>query len=338
MSHSLPRSLSSNTKLLLQISKTGSNPIPYSHFSKEQKKTADKKIEEFKRFLDTRFDEGEYVPDYLVRSISFSQSVDEGASADEGEGEGGPKMLFLSYFIGRCNPPHSGHIAALLTLLNDVKIQHETGSDAKALILLGSGPGKKQTQDNPIGFALKRKFIRYKLKQRLGGISDAQLDKLCEIKEMNNSFGDVPYFVKQNIQGRDITTISSIQITHYAGDKDGDTTKLAGVGERSERVAIDLTSNSLPVIKTTEAIRPISSGTGEKSMSATKVRTDVYVNLTREQWLSEYRDFYEPFSEILYSTILRNKDVKYKRGGRTFKKLKPYKKDKKTRCFRFSIW
>jgi len=317
-------SLSSKSKSSLKISRTGSNPIPYSHFSKEQKKSADKKIEQFEKYLDNRFDEEEYVPDYVVHSMSFN--------------EDDPKMIFLSYFIGRCNPPHSGHIAALSSLLNDVRLEQDNDSEAKALILLGSGPGKKQTQDNPIGFSLKRKFIRYKLKQQLGGISDSQLDKLCEIKEMNNSFGDVPYFVKENIQHRDITTIRSIQITHYAGDKDGDATKLAGVGERSEKIAIDLTNNSLPVIKTTEAIKPISAGTGEKSMSATKVRTDVYTNLTREQWLAEYSDFYGQFAQAIYSTILRNKDVKYKKGGRTLKKLKPYKQQKKTRCFRFSIW
>jgi hypothetical protein len=328
-------SLSSKSKSLLKISKTGSNPIPYSHFSKEQKKSADKKIEQFKKYLDNRFDEEEYVPDYVVQSMVFTEGI---TGSPENHGEDDPKMLFLSYFIGRCNPPHSGHIAALSSLLNDVRLEQDNDSEAKALILLGSGPGKKQTQDNPIGFSLKRKFIRYKLKQQLGGISDSQLDKLCEIKEMNNSFGDVPYFVKENIQHRDITTIRSIQITHYAGDKDGDATKLAGVGERSEKVAIDLTNNSLPVVKTTEAIKPISSSNSEKSMSATKVRTDVYTNLNNQQWLSEYRDFYGPFAQAIYSTILRNKDAKYKKGGRTLKKLNPYKQQKKTRCFRFSIW
>ena len=46
-----------------------------------------------------------------------------------------PNSLKLYYFIGRLNPPHEGHIAALLNL-----IIHAIDTGGLAIILLGSGP------------------------------------------------------------------------------------------------------------------------------------------------------------------------------------------------------
>ena len=67
------------------------------------------------------------------------------------------------YFIGRLNPPHEGHIAALLNL-----IIHAIDTGGLAIILLGSGPnGGVQTSKDPISFDDKKKVITNILKPRL---------------------------------------------------------------------------------------------------------------------------------------------------------------------------
>jgi len=294
-----------------------SQPEPYSYLNEEGQMIAESKIEKMKLFLQSL---REHIPsedEYITNSISFSQNNTEKEIEIV-------KVLFLSYFIGRCNPPHNGHIFALTRLLNDIIIEQRKGTEAKALILLGSGPKKQRTGDNPIPFDLKSRFIRYKLKQELG-INDAVLDSICQIEEMNNAFKDVPQFVREQLERKDIDSISSIRITHYAGDKDGDASKLAGVGERSEATAIDLTNSITPVTRVTESLAPMANG--REVMSATKVRKDVYASTNIEQWFSKYGEFYGEFSEEIYREIKQFDGVKLKKGGKTRRKLiKPAKR------------
>lgn len=184
--------------------------------------------------------------------------------------------------------------------------------------------------DNPIDFELKREFIRYKLKAELGITTDSEFDSLCEIQKMKNPFSDVPYFVRRNIEGKDIDNISAVRITHYAGDKDEDSSKLAGVGERSVTTAVNLTNGTKVVTNMTEAIAPTSGGS--EAMSATRVRNDAYTELTKEGWLSKYSPFYgAEFSERMYNEIKTHQDVKFKKGGRRRKTRKNINKKKRTR-------
>jgi hypothetical protein len=303
-----------------QIERSHSQPDPYTYLDEEGQMIADSKIEKLEQFLQSL---REHIPsedEYITNSISFSQSQQQEQTVTQ--------VLFLSYFIGRCNPPHNGHIFALTRLLNDVISGKGKGTEAKALILLGSGPKKQRTGDNPIPFDLKSRFIKYKVKQELG-ITDAQLDSICQIQEMNNAFTDVPRFVREQIEGKDIDSVSSIRITHYAGDKDGDASKLVGVGERSEATAIHLTDGSTPVTRVTESLAPMASGT--EVMSATKVRKDAYEKLTREQWFSKYGEFYGEFSEEMYREIKQFVGVKLEKGGKTRRKRKKLKKRKTTK-------
>jgi len=290
-----------------EIERSHSQPDPYSYLHEEGQMIADSKIENMKQFLHSLREPVPSEDEYITNSISFSQSQQPIT-----------QVLFLSYFIGRCNPPHDGHIFALTRLLNDVIIEQSKGAEAKALILLGSGPKKQRTEDNPIPFDLKSRFIKYKLKQELR-ITDAELDSICQIQEMNNAFTDVPRFVREQIKGKDIDSISSIKITHYAGNKDGDASKLAGVGARSEATAIDLTNSVTSVTIDTEPLAPMVSG--KEVMSATKVRKDAYKSLTKEQWFSKYGEFYGEFSEEMYREIKLFDGVKLKKGGKTRRKL-----------------
>lgn len=307
------------------LMRTGSNPNAYSTSSLSERKIADLKIAEFGKYLYTlnegkQAEEEVFQEDYVTNSISFGQN-----QVVEGRPE--PSVLFLSYFIGRCNPPHNGHIAALKTLLNEVK---KNGSESKALILLGSGPGQQRTMDNPISFELKQEFIRHKLKAELGITTDTEFDSLCEIQKMKNPFSDVPYFVRRNIEGKDVDNISAVRITHYAGDKDEDSSKLVGVGERSVTTPVDLTNGTKVVTNMTEAISPTIGGS--EVMSATRVRQDAYTNLTKEEWLSKYGEFYGPeFSEKMYNEIKAYQTVKFKKGGKRRKTRKNITKRKRTR-------
>lgn len=101
-----------------------------------------RKIEEFKSYLE-KLNE---IQDISTNFPSIEVLVDIESSSTH---------LYLSYFIGRLNPPHNGHIQALIALINEAK-RHEPF--IPPLILLGSGPKGLQTLDNPIPFDLKKNF------------------------------------------------------------------------------------------------------------------------------------------------------------------------------------
>jgi hypothetical protein len=198
------------------------------------------------------------------------------------------------YFIGRLNPPHDGHILALETLVKKAQETHSI-----PLILLGSGPGKKQTMDNPIAFDLKKKFIEKKLLER--GIAPSSY----EIKEMTNPATQVSEYIGTGLDS-DIN-YDNINITHVAGGKDEDTTKLAFALNSGENKAKMMAPGS-NIEATTFAVEPKQNVTGEKAMSATEVRRSVYKNYisgkTFLDWDPRYKDFYGDMSEDIYNAIL----------------------------------
>ena len=102
--------------------------------------------------------------------------------------------LHFYYFIGRLNPPHEGHLIALKTM---VELAISQGS--KALILLGSGPKKERTLNDPISFETKARFIQFKLEE-MGIPPDSYI-----IEEKGNPTGNVIEYVlngiKENVPG-----------------------------------------------------------------------------------------------------------------------------------------
>jgi hypothetical protein len=130
--------------------------------------------------------------------------------------------VHLSYFIGRLNPPHYGHIIALQNLVQDTN-----DKGGKALILLGSGPKKEQTMDDPIPYELKEKFIQSKLLPK-------KKDVDYFIQEMTSPFIDVPTYINKQLAKTDPDHIVNINIRHTAGDKEKDSTIVFRVLDASE--------------------------------------------------------------------------------------------------------
>lgn len=195
---------------------------------------------------------------------------------------------YLYYFIGRLNPPHMGHIAALTKL-----VETANKNQAIPLILLGSGPKGEKTLDNPISFQLKEKVIR----SQIGGI--------YFIEEMKSPATNVSEYVTKVLEmtPRD-HTVQKIEIIHMAGDKAQDSTKLDFIKPYAVKTAQLIRSNA-EVNIITKAITPIKME--GKEMSATTVRKDAYAaflhNDAFELFNSKYGSFYTELTRELYDAI-----------------------------------
>ena len=211
-----------------------------------------------------------------------------------------PTMTFM-YFIGRLNPPHDGHISALVAL-----IEAANAKGAIPLILLGSGPnGGARTMDNPITFQNKYDFITAKLESKRGFIADTHYI----IQEMTNPVTDVADFV---IEGLDKASVkpANVNIAQFAGAKGDDTTKLKIVATAASNTA----AKKIPSAVVTGGVVAIpataSSAAGGDPMSATRVRTDAYQTLipnsgfTKDKWFEKYGEFYGDNARPIYAAII----------------------------------
>jgi len=230
-------------------------------------------------------------------------------------------VFHVSYFIGRCNPPHRGHIDTLMTMLRDVIEEQKTGGFAKALILLGSGPKiqgvRKQTSSDPLPFELKRDFVVSKLVEELNKVYQPEivLDEICDIKEMGHPFGDVCQFVEMCIQEESVVGHSSVHVAQYAGDKGDDGQKLRSVLQAAEECAmttmkdlveLEMLDRVIPVTTGTIAVEP-TVGADTTSMSATYARELVYKHDDNAPWNREMSTFYGAFSDRIYQVVLEKK-------------------------------
>ena len=102
--------------------------------------------------------------------------------------ESQPRVIKLFYFIGRCNPPHDGHIYTLAEMIRTVMKENDDGNYSKACIILGDGPyhlpGERLPSD-PIEHALKERVIIDKLTTELG-LREDELQMFCEIRMKEN--------------------------------------------------------------------------------------------------------------------------------------------------------
>ena len=260
-----------------------SQPDPYAHMSNEEQGKADEKIRQFEEFINGRANEinNSQEEEYDVEEINVTET------------NGQSKKLF--YFIGRLNPPHNGHIAALRTL-----VELANNANSVPLILLGSGPkqknGDKSTMDNPISFETKKQLIESKIP----GVEGTDYI----IQEMTNPAKDVSNYVSSQIGN--VSDLQDIEISHIAGGKDEDATKLAFALKSAENTASRLAPNAT-VIASVEAIEPEVTDTGS-AMSATKVRKDAYKTILNgngfEEWNTKYGVFYGPMAQNIYTEIL----------------------------------
>jgi hypothetical protein len=211
------------------------------------------------------------------------------------------KSVSLYYFIGRLNPPHNGHISALIQLIEMAK-----GSNSVPLILLGNGPKTGNPLDNPISFELKERFINYKLSEK--GFTEG---KDYVIKEMTSPASNVSEFISVSLETmhHDLH-LDSIKIIHVAGGKDEDASKLDFIKKFAFNAAFEIKPDTGSITVATEAIEPVTVEGGE--MSATRVRKDAYKNFLNgkglEGFLSEknglYASFFGTMAQEIYQGII----------------------------------
>jgi nicotinamide mononucleotide adenylyltransferase len=194
----------------------------------------------------------------------------------------GKGKLTIYFFIGRMNPPHAGHEAALRQLM-----QLAMDERSIPLILAGSGPnGGERTLDNPLTFITKQRVLKY----RLAG-------SLCEIREKTNPIGDVLNWMDEIIRH---TGQSRVVFKLVTGDKGENGTKLNGIltaiVKAAEKKGVQATGESV-------AIRAVSIG-GEE-MSATRVRKDALKGLVAGDgsFHRAYSGFYGPQTENVFGEI-----------------------------------
>jgi len=204
------------------------------------------------------------------------------------------------YFIGRLNPPHDGHIAALEALINKAN-----AFGSVPLILLGSGPGKLQTLDNPIPFSLKKEFIESKLSEKKIGEMPI-VPNMYRIEEMASPAGQVSNYVMGSLE--DNINYDEITITHVAGGKDEDTTKLAFALNAARKTAESIQPGAQITASTFAVEAKPSVASSDQPMSATQVRKSVYNDYLEgkgfDEWNPQYKEFYGTMAHQIYDAIL----------------------------------
>ena len=198
------------------------------------------------------------------------------------------KTTHFYYFIGRLNPPHAGHLAALRKL-----VQTANHNRSVPLILLGSGPKGERTLDNPISYELKSNFIK------------ANLSGDYILKEMKSPAADVSQYIKEALQNKN-SPAKDIQITHMAGDKDEDSVKLNFIKPFAYQAAISV-ANKAEVKTETETMPALK--TEGTEMSATRVRKDAYRYFLEgsndeKAFQKKYGDFYGEYTSEMYRQIV----------------------------------
>ena len=266
------------------------------------------------------------------------------------------------YFIGRLNPPHEGHIEALLNVISNA-----IDNGGIAIILLGSGPnGGERTSKDPLDFELKSAFVTAKLKDRLKtdypslDIDELFLNGRIQISEMGKTTEQIRSVIQLDISNQLFEELEAIRVS---GDKDGgeDLKKLAWIEKALGAGIIGQAGNIIPLTARVIAQPAIQSETKGEPMSATSIRQIIYDMdpfIKYEDKLQMFKDrtngFYEtskmdftkdifdaidkynPYKEISGSdkkaikTIGKPKVSKPKKGGRKTKR-KQSKRSKLTK-------
>jgi hypothetical protein len=195
--------------------------------------------------------------------------------------------LKIYYFIGRLNPPHPGHIEALIQM-----IQMANADNSVALIILGSGPKRERTMDNPIPYETKEAFLRYILPRGLKYF----------IMQMTTGLADVEQWYQSVLSH--IKPPTCVDFIRFAGDKGNNATKLKYMDDHLSKK---------PHCKSgTVAIPPVMANASTE-MSATTVRKTAYkAHLDELQkgidgynvFRAKYGGFYKEFTRNVYNDII----------------------------------
>jgi nicotinamide mononucleotide adenylyltransferase len=214
--------------------------------------------------------------------------------------------LIIFYSIGRCNPPHEGHIQLFISILR--KAQEARTSDktmqVKVIFFLGSGPnGGERTSKDPLDFETKKNVIIYLLGQR--GYTYGEDYEIREKDYKQNKISINPthqmmsYVQTQNVEH----SFKNVRSQLIVGDKDGDATKLDYMLKSFNKSVKD----KFPDVEVTSnivAIEPIAiPGSEGVALSATKIRQIAWESTTLDEFIVKTDNFYGDLSNEVYLGI-----------------------------------
>jgi len=211
-------------------------------------------------------------------------------------------IINVYYFIGRLNPPHQGHITALMELIKRAILDNLDNPNYKIIILLGSGPKKLRSLDNPLPFLTKKEFITYKLKTEIASdpnlmrfLDNFDFDRNVEILEMNSASQQITEITSEFLSVSDL--IQEINMYRFSGAKDGDDKKLNFIEESIMKIL-----NEYKSILSTEVIsvNPVINEDEREAMSATEVRLSILKGFL-ENDIDRYFDIYTDFYGSIYT-------------------------------------
>ena len=214
------------------------------------------------------------------------------------------------YFIGRLNPPHEGHIAALLSV-----IRAAIADGGISIILLGSGPnGGTRTSKDPLNFDLKFQIVKQKLEEALKteGYSEEAIQSMFEpngqikIFEMGKTVEQIREVIRKDIISNLFTQLNA---TRISGAKDGgeDIRKLAWIENALSAGIIDAEGNLIPITTKVIAEPAITTGDGN-AMSATIIRNIIFnmdpsIHDKISHFKTETNNFYGELTRDVFGAI-----------------------------------
>ena len=205
------------------------------------------------------------------------------------------------YFIGRLNPPHNGHIEALKSLILRAQTENSKGN-YKVIILLGSGPGKKQTLNDPLDFDLKRSVVVDLLRANIQNIDILMSSGTVLIEEMDKAAEQIATEIRIKILEVDhfISAVNKFKVDtiRVSGEKDGDVKKLAWIEQSLQKSIGQLLNIQLQ----TNVIGIAAVVNEGRAMSATQVRKDA-LSYDLEQFNAKYGQFYGSNTQPVYNAI-----------------------------------
>lgn len=207
------------------------------------------------------------------------------------------------YFIGRTNPPTSGHIYIFTKM---IELAKQAGT--KAIILLGSGPkGGVLSLDDPITYDLKEEVLNYLLGNL--GFKDYIIQKKEEYPAMQIC-RIVDNLIKESGEVPGTITVSLVA-GNKPDKKDPTRNDLSKNQWMYDSISNCLQAKYPKVITNGIPIEPMM--TDSVAMSATSVRKDAYkfyLNSGKDfdkafsEFQEKYNYFYNGFTRVIFSQIL----------------------------------
>jgi nicotinamide mononucleotide adenylyltransferase len=220
------------------------------------------------------------------------------------------KTLRVYYFIGRLNPPHDGHIEALNSLIERAKTENPD-ENYKVIILLGSGPGKKQTLNDPLSFDLKYSVVVDLLRRYGINIDNLITSKKVSIKEMDRAAEQIATEIKTEI-GKLKNLFNEVNTFRISGMKDADIKKLEWIEKALVKTFADI--KNLTILTSVIGIAAVVKEDGATAMSATQVRKDALRELIKIDIQGSFAAKYGAFYGLEYTQQIYEAIIEQARG------------------------